>query len=85
MIAHTQLTHRQLTFLIKAKAIQFAGNSKLKIYGTLHCRSGKRMQQRNRVFFMSEQQARAHHYRPCGHCMKEAYQQWKTCCPTMGK
>lgn len=57
--------------------ITLAGNRQLKIYGTLQCRSGKRMKIENRVFFVSEKEAITHGYRPCGHCMKGKYQKWK--------
>lgn len=55
----------------------FAGNRHLKIYGTLHCKSGKRMKKENRVFFQSEKEAMEAGYRPCGHCMNSAYKKWK--------
>lgn len=64
---------RQLKLLINKDEIQFGGNAKLKIYGTLHCRSGMRMKAENRVFFASEAEAIEMGYRPCGHCMREAY------------
>jgi len=35
------------------KEICFGGNRKLKIYGTLHCKLGKRMKKENRVYFES--------------------------------
>lgn len=63
--------------LIRQKKICFAGNRHLRIYGTLHCASGKRMQPQNRVFFASEQEAMDLGYRPCGHCLRAAYQKWK--------
>jgi len=53
--------------------INFAGNLKLKIYGTLNCASGKRMKPENRVFFASDSEAAGAGFRPCGHCMREAY------------
>lgn len=68
---------RQIRSLIRQGLIAYAGNRKLKIYGTLHCSSGKKMRPANRVFFSSEAEARASGYRPCGHCMKMAYQYWK--------
>lgn len=55
----------------------FAGNRKLKIYGTLQCDSGKRMKWAKRVFFTSEKEAIEKGYRSCGHCMKVAYNNWK--------
>jgi methylphosphotriester-DNA--protein-cysteine methyltransferase len=63
--------------LINTGEVQFAGNRKLKIYGTLACSSGKRMKVGNRVFFKSEEEAIGLGYRPCGHCMRSAYLQWK--------
>ncbi len=77
MIFHTELSQPQLHNKIKRQLIQFAGNQKLKIYGRLSCASGKRMLVKNRVFFKDESEAIANHYRPCGHCMKQSYQQWK--------
>ena len=77
MIRHLNLKKNEWTSLIKEKNIQFGGNTKLKIYGTLHCKSGKRMKQENRVFFSSEQDAKNERYRPCGHCMRTDYLKWK--------
>jgi methylphosphotriester-DNA--protein-cysteine methyltransferase len=58
-------------------SILFAGNSALKIYGTLNCGSGKRMKPVNRVFFSSEAEAISAGYRPCGSCLKKQYTAWK--------
>ena len=55
----------------------FGGNKKLKIYGTLHCASGKRLKRENRVFFSSEKEALENSFRPCAHCMRKQYQNWK--------
>ena len=63
--------------LIKSKSIKFAGNKKLKIYGTLRCKSGKRMKKENRVFFLNEEEAIAVGFRPCGHCMAANYLNWR--------
>jgi methylphosphotriester-DNA--protein-cysteine methyltransferase len=68
---------RKLKLLIDQKQVQFGGNVKLKIYGTLSCGSGKRMKPQNRVFFASADEAVSMGYRPCGHCMKKAYKKWK--------
>jgi len=68
---------RKLHTLIRQNQIVLGGNSKLKIYGSLHCSSGKRMLRKNRVFFRSEAEAITNGYRPCGHCRKEKYRQWK--------
>jgi methylphosphotriester-DNA--protein-cysteine methyltransferase len=83
MIRHTDLgktifsRSRQLKKLLDSGGIKLAGNRKLKIYGTLNCSSGKRIKTKNRLFFESETEATSAGYRPCGHCMKEAYQKWK--------
>ena len=77
MIPHHSLTAHTLYRMLKQRQIRFAGHKKLKIYGTLQCRSGKRMKKENRVFFNFEEQAQAAGYRPCGHCMPIAYQKWK--------
>ncbi|HEY1202931.1 MAG TPA: Ada metal-binding domain-containing protein [Niastella sp.] len=53
------------------------GYSHGKIYGTLSCASGKRMKAENRVFFQNEAEAIAAGYRPCGHCMRKKYLEWK--------
>jgi methylphosphotriester-DNA--protein-cysteine methyltransferase len=77
MYHHIELAKRELKLLIDNGAIKFGGNKPLKIYGTLSCRSGKRMKKENRVFFRSEKEAISEGYRPCGHCMKTEYQKWK--------
>jgi methylphosphotriester-DNA--protein-cysteine methyltransferase len=68
---------RKLKLLIRNGEIVLGGNRQLKIYGTLSCKSGKRMKKENRVFFISEKEALDNGYRPCGHCMKKEYQKWK--------
>jgi methylphosphotriester-DNA--protein-cysteine methyltransferase len=70
MICHTEL-NQQLFKLIRNHEIQFAGNSKLKIYGRLNCHSGKRMKKENRVFFTSEAEAISLGFRPCKNCMRK--------------
>jgi len=77
MIAHIDIDEITLRRKIKNYEINFGGNKKLKIYGTLQCKSGKRMKKENRVFFISEKEAMKMGYRPCGHCMKNKYKQWK--------
>ena len=77
MIAHGTLIAQELTALIKAGVVTLGGNKKLKIFGTLNCRSGKRMLKENRVFFTSPYDAKRFGYRPCGHCMKQDYKIWK--------
>ena len=84
MIPHSELGNnafersRQLKVMIDNGDVHLAGNKKLKIYGTLICSSGKRMKLDNRVFFKSEDEAVTMGYRPCGHCMRKAYLNWKT-------
>jgi methylphosphotriester-DNA--protein-cysteine methyltransferase len=69
----TKILHQ----LIASNKISFGGNRKLKIYGMINCKSGKRMKMENRVFFSSKNEAEKNSYRPCGHCMKDAYSIWK--------
>jgi len=77
MKQHTELSPDVLKSRIRSGEIKFGGNRKLKIYGMLHCSSGKRMKQENRVFFKSEKEALENKYRPCGYCMKAKYKLWK--------
>ena len=77
MIHHIEITKRKLKLLIDSGEIKLGGNKSLKIYGTLSCKSGKRMKKENRVFFRSGEKAITEGYRPCGHCMKAEYQKWK--------
>jgi methylphosphotriester-DNA--protein-cysteine methyltransferase len=77
MIKHSDIKLQVLHALIRKSQVKFGGNARLKIYGYLHCASGKRMKQVNRVFFTSEQEAIELGYRPCGHCMRVAYKKWK--------
>jgi methylphosphotriester-DNA--protein-cysteine methyltransferase len=58
----TVIRARQIRSLIRQGAIRYGGNRKLKIYGTLHCSSGKKMLHNNRVFFASEAEALAAGY-----------------------
>jgi methylphosphotriester-DNA--protein-cysteine methyltransferase len=69
MWKHKEL-NQSLAILIRNKKIIYAGNAKLKIYGTLGCPSGKRMKIENRVFFADEAEAIAFGFRPCKRCMK---------------
>jgi len=61
----------------------FGGHARTKIYGRLDCPSAlraiKRAQtyQRYRVFFADEESAIAVGFRPCGVCMRDAYQKWR--------
>lgn len=83
MIRHVDLgatsfaRSRQLFALISNGKVTLSGNARLKIYGQLNCRSGKRMKVDNRVFFADETAARQLGFRPCGHCMREEYERWK--------
>ncbi|HEY9049740.1 MAG TPA: Ada metal-binding domain-containing protein [Ohtaekwangia sp.] len=77
MMRHIYLTNEVLRSKILQREITFGGNIVLKIYGKLSCRSGKRMKKENRVFFHHEVEAIQAGFRPCGHCMPDAYQQWK--------
>ncbi len=77
MINHIDLTDKVLYQKIKNRKITLGGNRNLKIYGLLSCKSGKRMHKSNRVFFASITEAEMQGYRPCGHCQKNAYKNWK--------
>ncbi|MGS2738055.1 Ada metal-binding domain-containing protein [Sinomicrobium sp. M5D2P17] len=77
MLEHNDIPDILLRKYIRNRHISIGGNKKLKIYGKLHCRSGKRMLRKNRMFFTSEQEATEYGYRPCGHCMPDAYRLWK--------
>lgn len=77
MIEHLQIESIRLRNDIKDGSIRIAGNKKLKIYGQLNCKSGKKMKSENRVFFESEKEALYLGYRPCGSCMREEYLKWK--------
>lgn len=77
MVAHDEITDAALRRSIKLKIINFGGNRKLKIYGTLYCTSGKRMKRETRFFFYSEIEALENGYRPCGNCMPHKYKMWK--------
>jgi hypothetical protein len=63
--------------LIRSKTITLGGNIPAKIYGALSCGSGKKMKAENRIFFRNEAEAIAAGYRPCGHCMRAKYSEWK--------
>jgi methylphosphotriester-DNA--protein-cysteine methyltransferase len=76
MLRHLAMADLDLRNKIRNREINFAGNSKLKIYGTLRCKSGKRMKRENRVFFMDADDATDNNYRPCGNCMKKEYKTW---------
>ena len=78
MIHHNKISCENLREQIRKNEICFAGNKHLKIYGTLHCKSGKRMNKANRIFFISEKEAVDEGYRPCGHCLASRYELWKS-------
>lgn len=77
MIKHGHLSEKETRKLIRNGKICWGGNIKLKIYGTLQCRSGKRMKKENRIFFVSENEALKNGYRPCAHCLPGRYYKWK--------
>jgi len=77
MIVHLEISDQELHLHIRSGKIQWAGNKRLKIYGRLDCKSGKRMMRENRVFFSSEEEAVVKGYRPCGNCLREQYLHFK--------
>jgi methylphosphotriester-DNA--protein-cysteine methyltransferase len=78
MVSHVNITAKELRKRIRTRSIQFGGNARLKIYGRLDCRSGKRMKKENRVFFETKTEALSSGFRPCGHCLSSRYREWKT-------
>lgn len=74
---HDAVSDSSLFRMLRKGEISLAGHKKLHIYGRLGCRSGKRMNKTNRVFFIDETEAHSMGFRPCGHCMKEQYKLWK--------
>ncbi len=77
MFAHDKIEPEALRKMIRASTITWAGNRKLRIYGRLRCPSGMRMKRQNRVFFSSEEEAIEAGYRPCGHCLRLTYHEWR--------
>lgn len=77
MIFHKDLSKDELKQLLKTGKITLGGYFKGKIYGTLDCWSGKKMKRESRVFFRDEIEAKGDGFRPCGHCLKEKYREWK--------
>lgn len=71
MIKHAAMKDDELRKLIRQGKICLGGNKKLRIYGRLNCKSGKRMKKENRIFFTSEEEAVNNGYRSCRHCMRE--------------
>ena len=68
---------KYLSSFIRKGEITLGGYQKAKIYGRLGWLSGKRMKVEHRVFFKDETDAINNGYRPCSHCMRETYLQWK--------
>ncbi len=57
------------------------GHRRSKVYGRLDCPTALRWVAKgryvqHRVFFADEETAIAAGYRPCGHCLREAYREW---------
>ena len=77
MKKHADISDRELRALIHNRSILLGGNSQVKIFGQLSCRSGKQMKRENRVFFVSKQEAINQGYRPCARCMNKEYKAWK--------
>lgn len=77
MIHHRDIEPKALRRLIRNGSVVLAGNRRLNIYGKLSCKSGKRMHIKHRVLFLSMQEAIQNGFRPCAHCMKQAYIKWK--------
>lgn len=77
MIRHINIADAVLYQKIRCKEIVYGGNLNLKIYGTLQCKSGKRMKNENRIFFKTIEQAKELGFRPCGHCLYADYKIWK--------
>jgi methylphosphotriester-DNA--protein-cysteine methyltransferase len=77
MSKHIEMSDSDLRRAIKNHEVCLGGNKNLKIYGKLNCKSGKRMNRENRVFFRSTVEAIDHGYRPCGNCLKSEYTSWK--------
>ncbi|KIO77713.1 metal-binding protein [Pedobacter lusitanus] len=76
MIKHAAISDEQVRALIKKGMITLGGNKKLKIYGRLNCKSGKRMNRVNRVFFADEKEALENGFRPCANCQRNLYKEW---------
>jgi len=77
MIRHRDHSDNEILAMIRTRSIKYGGNQHLKIFGTLKCKSGKRIKKENRVFFSSVDEAVENSYRPCGHCCWEEYSAWK--------
>ena len=77
MLSHNAINDHEVRTRIRDGSILLGGNAKLKIFGLLSCKSGKRLKRSNRVFFGSIEDAFENGYRPCGHCMSPLYTVWK--------
>ena len=77
MIRHSDIADADLHAQLKSGTLTLAGHRSGKIFGRLDCASGKRMKREERVFFADAAEAIGLGYRPCGHCLKDAYAQWK--------
>ena len=79
MIYHNNISRLKLLKKVKNGEIVLAGNRNAKpqpIYGTLQCKKGKRLKVTDRVFFLSEDEAKVAGYRPCGSCLHNKYRLW---------
>jgi Metal binding domain of Ada len=83
MSKNYRLLGRDRQFYSSATPGSLGGNSQMKIYGRLDCASANRAiagggsYQRHRVFFADEATAIAAGFRPCGHCMRQQYKEWR--------
>jgi len=77
VIRHIEISDVELRKQIRKGQIRYGANSKLKIFGKLDCNSGKGMKKENRLFFNSSSEAIQFGFRPCGHCMRKEWLDWK--------
>ena len=77
MVRHRDINDTELRKRIRQREILTGGNINGKIYGNLNCQSGKRMKRENRIFFGSVNEAIENGFRPCGHCLRTEYKNWK--------
>jgi methylphosphotriester-DNA--protein-cysteine methyltransferase len=78
VIRHDAITDAALRAHLRDGSLTLAGNRRLKIYGRLDCRAGRRMARGTRVFFANHAAAEDVGYRPCAHCLPAAYDVWKS-------
>ena len=78
MIRHDDIDDAALHRMIRDGRLAFAGNRRLRIFGRLDCRAGRRLARANRVFFASRSEAERRGYRPCARCLRAAYDVWKS-------